>query len=178
MRRLLSDARIRLGACVLAMAAAAGMGVVTQAKEPVTRAEGTDEPARTVVNRTALSCPALAGGGELSSVVNAVAPTLPEGTPTAAGNETPLSITPLPTTADPVGSLLVRGKIGSTTPVTKPAPLSIRAIRATMREGLAERFRKATVWESAEQGRLSVTRDFREGVRASAERRPPRFAGA
>ncbi|MEU4603075.1 DUF5719 family protein [Kribbella sp. NPDC023972] len=128
MRRLLSDARIRLGACVLAMAAAAGLGVVTQAKEPVTRAEGTDEPARTVVNRTALSCPALAGGGKLSSVVNAVAPALPEGTPTAAGNETPLSITPLPTTADPVGSLLVRGKIASTAPVTKPAPLSIRGV--------------------------------------------------
>ena len=31
MRRLLSDARIRLGACVLAMAAAAGLGIVTQA---------------------------------------------------------------------------------------------------------------------------------------------------
>ena len=42
MRRLLSDARIRLGACVLAMALAAGLGIVTQTKEPVTRAEGVE----------------------------------------------------------------------------------------------------------------------------------------
>ena len=47
MRRLLSDARIRLGACVLAMAMAAGLGILTQAKEPVTRAEGApDDVAR------------------------------------------------------------------------------------------------------------------------------------
>ncbi|TCO16933.1 hypothetical protein EV652_119122 [Kribbella steppae] len=128
MRRLLADARIRLGACVLAMAAAAGLGIVTQAKEPVTRAEGVEEPARAVVNRTALSCPALAGGGKLSSVVNAVAPALPEGTPTAAGNATPLTIAPLPETADPTGSLLVRGKIASSAPATKPAPLMIRGV--------------------------------------------------
>ncbi|MFG1814879.1 DUF5719 family protein [Kribbella sp. NPDC049174] len=128
MRRLLSDARIRLGACVLAMAAAAGLGIVTQAKDPVTRAEGVDEPTRVVVNRTALSCPALASGGKVSSVVNAVSPTLPEGTPTAEGNETPLTIAPLPETADPTGSLLVRGKIGSSTPAIKPAPLLIRGV--------------------------------------------------
>ncbi|GAB2653258.1 DUF5719 family protein [Kribbella swartbergensis] len=128
MRRLLSDARIRLGACVLAMGLAAGLGVVTHAREPVTRVEGVEAPTRTVVNRTALSCPALAGGGKLSSVVNAVAPALPEGTPTAAGNETPLSIGPLAETSDPTGSLLVRGKIGSTTPSTKPAPQMIHGV--------------------------------------------------
>ncbi len=128
MRRLLSDARIRLGACVLAMAAAAGLGIVTQAKDPVTRAEGVDEPTRAVVNRTALSCPALAGGGKLSSVVSAVSPALPEGTPTAAGNATPLTIAPLPKTAAPAGSLLARGKIGSSTPAVKPAPLMIHGV--------------------------------------------------
>jgi Family of unknown function (DUF5719) len=128
MRRLLSDARIRLGACVLAMAAAAGLGIVTQAKDPMTRAEGLDEPTRAVVNRTALSCPALAGGGKLSSVVNAVSPALPEGTPTAAGKETPLTIAPLPETADPIGSLLARGKIASSAPATKPEPLLIRGV--------------------------------------------------
>jgi 2-(1,2-epoxy-1,2-dihydrophenyl)acetyl-CoA isomerase len=46
-----------------------------------------------------------------------------------------------------------------------------------MRQGLVDRFRAATEWESQEQARLSGTLDFREGVRASAERRPPRFAG-
>ncbi|TDD17411.1 hypothetical protein E1218_28015 [Kribbella turkmenica] len=128
MRRLFSDARVRLGACVLAMGAAAGLGVVTHAKEPVVRAEGVDEPTRTVVNRTSLSCPALAGGGKLSSHTNAVSPTLPEGTPTAAGKETPLTIAPLPETAAPAGSLLARGKIASTAPVAKPAPLMIHGV--------------------------------------------------
>jgi enoyl-CoA hydratase/carnithine racemase len=61
--------------------------------------------------------------------------------------------------------------------IAASAPLSIRAIRATMRQGLVERFRAATEHESREQARLSATRDFREGVRASAERRPPQFAG-
>ena len=61
--------------------------------------------------------------------------------------------------------------------IAASAPLSIRAIRATMREGLVERFRAATLWESQEQARLSATADFREGVRASAERRRPAFTG-
>ena len=40
MIRLLSDARVRLVACVLAMAVAGGLGVVTHTKKPVTRPEG------------------------------------------------------------------------------------------------------------------------------------------
>ncbi|MFI6828281.1 DUF5719 family protein [Kribbella sp. NPDC050241] len=126
MSRLLSDVRVRVGACVLAMAAIGGLGVATHAKEPKARAEGVTEPARSVVNRTALSCPALAPGGKTSSIVSAVSPTLPEGTPVAAGKEVPLQITPLPSTANPVGSVLVRGKVGSTGAVTKPAELSIQ----------------------------------------------------
>ena len=61
--------------------------------------------------------------------------------------------------------------------IAASAPLSIRAIRATMRQGLADRFRAAAKWESQEQARLGSTEDFREGVRASAERREPRFEG-
>jgi 2-(1,2-epoxy-1,2-dihydrophenyl)acetyl-CoA isomerase len=57
------------------------------------------------------------------------------------------------------------------------APLAVRAIRATMREGLAERVRRATERERREQAVLAQTEDFAEGVRASAERRPPRFSG-
>jgi enoyl-CoA hydratase/carnithine racemase len=56
-------------------------------------------------------------------------------------------------------------------------PLAVRAIRATMRAGLAERVRAATEHEAAEQARLAATEDFREGVAATAERRAPRFAG-
>jgi hypothetical protein len=126
--RLLSDSRVRLGVVVLAMAAIGGLAVVTHPKEPVTSPEATAAPAPAVVNRTALSCPVLASGGKVTSVVNAVSPTLPEGTPTASGTESPLSITPLAAKADPVGSLLVRGKIASSTPATKPEPLSIQGV--------------------------------------------------
>ena len=70
---------------MLAMAAIGGLAVVTHPKEPVTSPEAAVAPAPAVVNRTALSCPVLATGGKLTSVVNAVSPTLPEGTPTASG---------------------------------------------------------------------------------------------
>ncbi len=57
------------------------------------------------------------------------------------------------------------------------APLAVASIRATLRGGLAEEIRRATDREKAEQERLQRTADFREGTRAMAERRPPRFAG-
>ncbi len=58
------------------------------------------------------------------------------------------------------------------------APLSVRAIRATMRQGLAERVREATDLERTEQDRLRHTADFAEGVSASSQRREPRFKGS
>ena len=58
------------------------------------------------------------------------------------------------------------------------APLGVIATRATLRQGLAERVRAATEHELAEQTRLRRTQDFREGVKASAERRAPDFRGA
>lgn len=57
------------------------------------------------------------------------------------------------------------------------APLAVRSIRETLRGDLAERIRAATDREKAEQERLQTTRDFREGVRAMAERRTPEFSG-
>lgn len=57
------------------------------------------------------------------------------------------------------------------------APLAVTSIRATMREGLADRYRAATAHERAEQDRLRTTKDFREGIRATAERRTPQFRG-
>jgi 2-(1,2-epoxy-1,2-dihydrophenyl)acetyl-CoA isomerase len=57
------------------------------------------------------------------------------------------------------------------------APLAVRAVRATMRGDLADRIREATAHEAEEQVRLFATDDFKEGVKASAERRPPRFTG-
>ncbi len=57
------------------------------------------------------------------------------------------------------------------------APLAVRAIRRTMRRGLADRVRIATDHELVEQDWLRETNDFREGVRATAERRMPEFTG-
>lgn len=61
--------------------------------------------------------------------------------------------------------------------IARSAPLAVRSIRETMRGGLAERAANATERELAEQDRLSRTADWREGVRAAAERREPRFEG-
>jgi 2-(1,2-epoxy-1,2-dihydrophenyl)acetyl-CoA isomerase len=57
------------------------------------------------------------------------------------------------------------------------APLAVQSIRATMRGHLASQVRAATGREGAEQDRLRGTADWREGVRAMAERREPHFEG-
>ena len=59
--------------------------------------------------------------------------------------------------------------------IAENAPLGLIATRATLRGNLADRVRAATEHELAEQTRLRQTDDFREGVRAMAERRVPIF---
>lgn len=61
--------------------------------------------------------------------------------------------------------------------IAASAPLAVASIRETMRGDLVARIRTATDREQAEQERLSQTADFREGVRATGERRAPRFTG-
>jgi enoyl-CoA hydratase/carnithine racemase len=61
--------------------------------------------------------------------------------------------------------------------IARSAPLAVRSIRETLRGDLAERIRAATDREKIEQDRLQKTRDFREGVRAMADRRTPDFVG-
>ena len=61
--------------------------------------------------------------------------------------------------------------------IAASAPLAVRSIRETMRGDLAERVRAAVEREAAEQAWLRATDDFREGVRATAERRPANFTG-
>lgn len=60
--------------------------------------------------------------------------------------------------------------------IAENAPLGLIATRATMRADLADRVRAATEHELAEQSRLRLTDDFKEGVKAMAERRVPDFA--
>ncbi|MBU0517023.1 MAG: enoyl-CoA hydratase/isomerase family protein [Proteobacteria bacterium] len=62
--------------------------------------------------------------------------------------------------------------------IAASAPLAVVSTRATLRRGLAERVQEATDRELREQQWLSRTEDFKEGVRATAERRPPRFKRA
>jgi enoyl-CoA hydratase/carnithine racemase len=61
--------------------------------------------------------------------------------------------------------------------IAAAAPLATRAIRQTMRGPLVEQVRAAMARERAEQERLQRTDDFREGVAATMDRRPPRFTG-
>ncbi len=60
--------------------------------------------------------------------------------------------------------------------IAQNAPLGLVATRATLRGDLAERVRVATAHELEEQTRLRETEDFKEGVKAMAERRVPLFA--
>ncbi|MGO9933386.1 MAG: enoyl-CoA hydratase/isomerase family protein [Steroidobacteraceae bacterium] len=57
------------------------------------------------------------------------------------------------------------------------APLGVIATRATLRQGLADGIAAATERELTEQSRLRGTQDFQEGIRASIERREPKFGG-
>jgi len=59
--------------------------------------------------------------------------------------------------------------------IAENSPLGLIATRATMRSDLADRVRAATEHELAEQTRLRQTDDFKEGVKAMAERRVPVF---
>ena len=59
--------------------------------------------------------------------------------------------------------------------IASSGPLAVESIRQTQRGDLPERIRAATKRERAEQERLQQTHDFREGVRAMGERRPPKF---
>lgn len=61
--------------------------------------------------------------------------------------------------------------------IAECAPLALVSTRATMRAGLAERVAAATDRELEEQSWLRQTEDFKEGVKATAERRIANFQG-
>jgi enoyl-CoA hydratase/carnithine racemase len=60
--------------------------------------------------------------------------------------------------------------------IAASAPLAVESIRATLRRGLADRVEEILEHELTEQERLIQTQDAKEGIRATAERRPPVFA--
>jgi len=58
------------------------------------------------------------------------------------------------------------------------APLAVQAMRATLRQGLAEAVRAQMAHELEQQTNQRATADFAEGVLAVYQRRPGRFVGA
>jgi enoyl-CoA hydratase/carnithine racemase len=62
--------------------------------------------------------------------------------------------------------------------IASSAPLAIVATRETLRRGLADAVAQATEREFEEQDWLRKTADFREGIKAMAERRLPDFTAA
>jgi len=57
------------------------------------------------------------------------------------------------------------------------APLALQATRESLNKDLVHEFRAATEREAFEQALLRATNDFKEGVKASSERRPAQFTG-
>jgi len=62
--------------------------------------------------------------------------------------------------------------------IVEASPLGIRDTRRTLRRVLLAEVAEALAIERAAQDRLVATKDFREGVRAARERRPPQFRGS
>ena len=63
------------------------------------------------------------------------------------------------------------------TEIAESAPLAVQSTRETMRRGFADAAERATERELTEQDWTRKTADFKEGVKAWAERRLPNFEG-
>jgi enoyl-CoA hydratase/carnithine racemase len=63
------------------------------------------------------------------------------------------------------------------TEIAQSGPLAVQATRQTMRRGFADEAERATERELTEQDWTRKTADFKEGVKAWAERRLPNFEG-
>mgnify|MGYP001485920938 FL=1 len=61
--------------------------------------------------------------------------------------------------------------------INAAGPLGVQAIRETIKGGLVAEVEKIVKWELSEQNRLRETEDFKEGIKASLERRNPDFTG-
>ena len=59
--------------------------------------------------------------------------------------------------------------------INNSGPLGIESIRTTINDGLVDEILKAVIREASEQNRLKDTKDFKEGIKASLERREAKF---
>lgn len=62
--------------------------------------------------------------------------------------------------------------------IAENAPLALKSVRATMRQGIADTVRRQTDHEYREQFRLQQTNDHKEGLLAVAERRQGNFTAS
>ena len=62
--------------------------------------------------------------------------------------------------------------------INSSGPLGVQAIRFTVNEGIADQIAEIVKWELSEQNRLRETSDFKEGIKASLERKEPNFKGS
>ena len=69
------------------------------------------------------------------------------------------------------------GATALATEIAQSAPLAVQATRETMRRGFADAAERATERELTEQDWTRKTADFKEGIKAWAERRLPSFEG-
>jgi enoyl-CoA hydratase/carnithine racemase len=67
------------------------------------------------------------------------------------------------------------GATALATEIAQSAPLAVQATRETMRRGFADAAERATERELTEQDWTRKTADFKEGIKAWAERRLPNF---
>ncbi|PPR15285.1 MAG: putative enoyl-CoA hydratase [Alphaproteobacteria bacterium MarineAlpha9_Bin3] len=74
-------------------------------------------------------------------------------------------------------NLLMKKAIELAEEINTSGPLGIRSIRKTINEGIADEIQKIVKIEAYEQNKLRNTKDFKEGIKASIERREPNFTG-
>lgn len=76
----------------------------------------------------------------------------------------------------PVGAVM-KAALELAQEIALSAPLAVQHTRETLRAGLADKVREANKREQQIQAQEVLTADFKEGVMATAERRPPVFKG-
>ena len=61
--------------------------------------------------------------------------------------------------------------------INMAGPLGVQAIRETIKGDSVDKIEEIVKWELSEQNRLRETADFKEGIKASLEKRKPEFTG-